>query len=155
MAAPTSLGDLRSASAADLDRLGAGRLPGLIGMEFVEVSPQRMRSRLAVRPELLAPHDFLHAATVVALADTTCGFGTLLNLPEGAHSFTTLELKSNFTGTVREGVIECEAAPLHRGRNTQLWDARVFDRQGDRTIALFRCTQMILWPRAPVTPPPP
>ena len=125
-----------------------GYLPELIGMELVSIKTGRLQSRLIVRQNLLAPNGFLHAATIIGLADTTCGFGTMAHLPEGAESFTTIELKTNFLGTVREGRIHCEARLEHSGRTIQVWDAVVTDEASGRTIALFRCTQMILWPKA-------
>lgn len=125
-----------------------GRLPGLIGMEVVEVGQGAIRGRLELRPELWAPNGFLHAASIIALADTLCGFGCTASLPEGASGFTTVELKSNFLGTLREGAIACEATMVHGGRTTQVWDATVRDEATGRTIALFRCTQMVLYPRA-------
>jgi uncharacterized protein (TIGR00369 family) len=70
-----------------------------------------------------------------------------VNLPEGAQSFTTIELKSNFVGTKRGGAIGCEAKLVHGGRTTQVWDATVSDEESGKPIALFRCTQMILYPR--------
>jgi uncharacterized protein (TIGR00369 family) len=105
-------------------------------------------AELDIRPELLAPNGYLHAATVIALADTACGFGCIAHLPKGAENFTTVELKTNFLGTAREGTLACVARPVHLGNVTQVWDATV-TRHGDgRTLALFRCTQMILWPKA-------
>jgi uncharacterized protein (TIGR00369 family) len=95
----------------------------------------------------MAPNGFLHAATVIALADTSCGYACVANLPQGASGFTTLELKSNFLGTTREGAIFCRATPAHLGRTTQVWDAEVTIEGTDRRIALFRCTQMVLWPK--------
>lgn len=124
---------------------GAGHLPGLVGAEIVSVEPTLVRSRLAVRKEVMAPNGFLHAATVIALADTSCGYGCVANLPEGASGFTTIELKANFVGTAREGVIACRATPVHLGRTTQVWDAEVGLEGEERRIALFRCTQMVLW----------
>ena len=108
--------------------------------------PGRLTSRLPIRPELLAPNGYLHAAAVIALADTTCGYGTLTDLPEGAQNFTTIELKSNFLGTAREGIVTCVATRVHGGRTTQVWDATVTDDLSGKTIALFRCTQLILYP---------
>lgn len=130
----------------DLNARGEGYLPGLIGLRYTHVSYEALRTELTVRRELLAPNGFLHAASVIALADTTCGYGTRLHLPEGAESFTTIELKSNHLGTARDGVITCEARPVHTGRTTQVWDAEVRNAQG-RVIALFRCTQAVLYPR--------
>ena len=126
---------------------GQGYLPGLIGIEFRDVARGRVTSRLALRTEHLAPNGYLHAATVVALADTSCGYGTIASLPDGASAFTTIELKSNFLGTVLEGAIACEATLVHGGRTTQVWDATVTDEATARVIALFRCTQMLLYPR--------
>jgi len=131
----------------ELNDRGTGTLPGLIGLEILEVQESRIRGRLRLREELLAPNGYLHAATVVALADTSCGYGCFANLPDGAEGFTTVELKSNFVGTKHEGVIGCEAKMAHGGRTTQVWDAVVTDADSGKPIALFRCTQMILYPR--------
>jgi uncharacterized protein (TIGR00369 family) len=130
---------------ADLQRAGEGFLPGLLGVEMDGWEGGVVRARLAVRPHHLAPNGYLHAATVVAIADTACGYGSILSLPEGATGFTTIELKTNFLRSAREGTISCEARLVHGGRTTQLWDATVADEQ-DRTMALFRCTQLMLRP---------
>src|SRR5215831_10176618 len=127
---------------------GVGRLPALIGVRFTGVAENRIDAELDVRPELLAPNGYLHAATVIALADTACGYGCLAHLPAGAENFTTIELKSNFLGTAREGRLACVATASHLGSTTQVWDAVVTDPGKGRTIALFRCTQLVLWPRA-------
>jgi uncharacterized protein (TIGR00369 family) len=125
---------------------GIGRLPALIGVRFTGVAEHRIDAELDIRPELLAPNGYLHAATVIALADTACGYGCLAHLPEGAENFTTIELKSNFLGTARDGTLACVATPAHLGATTQVWDAVVSDRGRGRKIALFRCTQLVLWP---------
>ena len=131
----------------ELNERGMGTLPGLIGLTILEAEEGKISSRLDLREELMAPNGYLHAATVVALADTSCGYGTFVNLPEGARSFTTIELKCNFVGTKRGGAIGCEAKLVHGGRTTQVWDATVSDEESGKPIALFRCTQMILYPR--------
>jgi 1,4-dihydroxy-2-naphthoyl-CoA hydrolase len=132
-------------TAEHFNRRNAGYLPGLVGLTVLRVGPDAVESRLAVRQELLAPNGFLHAASVIALADTSAGYGCVATLPTGASGFTTIELKSNFLGTAREGAIACRATPVHLGRTTQVWDARVTVEGGDKVIALFRCTQMVLW----------
>jgi len=124
-----------------------GHLPGLIGLSIVSVRPEGVESRLEVRREVLAPNGFLHAASVIALADTSCGYGCVSHLPKGASGFTTVELKANFIGTALEGTIVCRATPLHLGRTTQVWDAAVSVEGGGAQIALFRCTQLVLWPK--------
>lgn len=124
-----------------------GYLPGLFGIEFTHLAPGEMGGKLTIRQEMMAPNGYLHAATIIALADTVCGVAVIGNLPEGASGFTTIELKSNFLGTAREGVLTCEGRMVHGGRTTQVWDASVVSEVSGKTIALFRCTQMILYPR--------
>lgn len=124
-----------------------GHLPGLLGIRILDIGQGFLRAELPVRKELFAPNGFLHAGSVVTLADTSCGYGCVAHLPEGASGFTTVELKSNHLGTAREGVIEVEAKAVHLGRTTHVWDAVVTHRETAKTIALFRCTQMILWPK--------
>lgn len=133
--------------ASEFEERGAGKLPGHLGIEVLEVEAGRTVMRLPVRPELLAPNGYLHAASVVGLADTAAGYGCVASLPEGAAGFTTIELKSNFLGTLTEGALRTEATLVHGGRTTQIWDAPVTDEATGKVLALFRCTQMILWPR--------
>ncbi len=134
-------------SARDFDQRGRGYLPSLMGMRAVEVGEGSFVIELDVRPDLMAPNGFLHAGTVVSLADTAAGYGCIANLPEGAESFTTVELKANLLGTARAGTLRAVARAVHLGRTTQVWDANVYANGGERPIALFRCTQMILWPK--------
>jgi len=124
--------------------LGRDRLPGLIGIDVEEIETGRVRMRLRLRDELLAPNGYLHAGTVVALADSSCGYGCIASLPEGATGFTTIELKTNFLGTALEGTLSCESTLIHGGRTTQVWDATVTDETGKK-LALFRCTQLLLY----------
>jgi 1,4-dihydroxy-2-naphthoyl-CoA hydrolase len=135
-------------TAPDLDafrELGRGRFPGALGIDVVEVDRGGTRMRLLIRPHHLAPNGYLHAGVVTGLADSACGYGCVASLPEGAVNFATIEVKTNFLGTALDGELECRAWLVHGGRTTQVWDAEV--RAGDRAIALFRCTQLILYPR--------
>lgn len=131
--------------ADQLNALGARHLPGHLGIVVDEVTPSTVKAHLAVRTELMAPNGFLHAGSVVTLADTCAGYGCMAHLPEGAAGFTTVELKSNHLGTAREGTVDCVATAVHLGRTTQVWDAVVTSRETGKTLALFRCTQMILY----------
>ena len=121
-----------------------GFLPGLLGIRVLEIGQGRVLAALDIRKVHNAPNGFLHAGTVVTLADTACGYGCIAHLPEGAKGFTTIELKSNHLGTALEGTIEAEVTAAHLGRSTHVWDATVRRKSDGRTIALFRCTQMIL-----------
>jgi uncharacterized protein (TIGR00369 family) len=126
----------------DPTHVGAGTFPALVGIE-VDAREGEALGRLSVRPEHLAPNGYLHAGAVVALADTVCGFGCVASLPEGARGFTTIELKTNFLGTARDGTLTCRGRLVHGGRTTQVWDATVENAEG-RALALFRCTQLLL-----------
>jgi uncharacterized protein (TIGR00369 family) len=127
---------------------GASHLPGLLGIEITAAAPAMMAAELEVRDELLAPNGYLHAASVVALADTCCGYGSAANLPDGATGFTTIELKTNFVRTATSGRIGCVAELVHGGRNTQLWKAEVTRLADGKAMAHFSCTQMLLYPGA-------
>jgi uncharacterized protein (TIGR00369 family) len=126
----------------------AGFLPEAIGIEWGEVVNSRAQARLVVARQHMAPNGFLHAASVIGLADSACGFGCMASLPPGALNFTTLELKTNFLGTARQGdAIAAVARLVHGGRTTQVWDAEVTHETSGKTIALFRCTQLLLYPK--------
>jgi 1,4-dihydroxy-2-naphthoyl-CoA hydrolase len=129
------------------NKRGTGKLPGHLGIVFTQVSPTEVCGELALEDFHMAPNGFLHAGSIVALADTCCGYGCFASLPHGATGFTTIELKSNHLGTAREGTIASRATPLHLGRTTQVWDAVVSHKDTGRTIALFRCTQLVLYPK--------
>jgi 1,4-dihydroxy-2-naphthoyl-CoA hydrolase len=144
----TTAASASAPSASEFEELGRGLLPGVLGLEFDSVEAGHVTSRLPVDRRHMAPNGFLHAASVIALADTSCGYGCVASLPPGATGFTTIELKSNFMGTARAGdTLGCRAWLVHGGRSTQVWDAEVTD-EGGKTLALFRCTQMVLYPKA-------
>ena len=104
-----------------LKKRADGSLPGFMGVQPVEVAEKKLVARLEIQKHHTAPNGYLHAASVIALADTTCGYATLAHMPDGGKNFTTIELKS-----------------------THVWDAEVVHEETGKTIALFRCTQMIL-----------
>ena len=131
-----------------LNAAGADLLPGHMGLEVLELAMARARIRCDLKPHHLAPNGYLHAGTVITIADTAAGYGCIANMPEGATGFTTIEMKANFLGTLLEGAIVAEADMVHGGRTTQVWDAIVRDEPTGKTLAMFRCTQLILYPRA-------
>ncbi len=130
---------------AVLNARARGQLAGLIGVEVLDLGDAGLRSRLALRPELLAANGYVHAAALVALADTTCGFGALAFLPDGARSYATLELSGSFVGTARDGAVLCAAVPAELGRQTQSWEAVCVAEGDGRRLAIFRCTQLVLY----------
>lgn len=134
-------------SAEQFNKRGKSYLSEHLGITAVEIRQGYSELRLPIAQHLMAANGYLHAGSVVTLADSACGMGCMASLPEGANSFTTIELKSNFLGTCLEGAIIAKATLLHGGRSTQVWDATVTREADDKAIAHFRCTQMILYPR--------
>lgn len=132
---------------AFLEAAGQPRLPGLLGIELTSLAKGICTMRVDVEQKHEASNGYLHAATVIALADTAAGYGTVASLPPGATGFTTIELKSNHLGTLRSGGMVATAVMVHGGRTTQVWDAMVTAEETGRTVALFRNTQLILYPR--------
>lgn len=127
---------------------GADKLPGHLGLELVEIGEKSAVMRCEIQPFHIAPNGYLHAGSVLSLADTCAGYGCVGNLPTGATGFTTVELKANFVGTLLEGAMVATARMVHGGRTTQVWDVEVRAEKGGRKLALFRCTQMILYRRS-------
>ncbi len=129
----------------EINNLTIHTLPGYLGIVVTQVSDAEVRSKLTVKDTLIAPNGFLYAGSIVSLADTTAGHGCVASLPQDATGFTTIELKSNHLGSAKDGILDCTAKIVHRGRTTQVWDAVVTHRQTGKTLALFRCTQLILY----------
>jgi len=127
--------------------LAEGTLVSHLGINIISVQRGQSHLELPIQPFLLAPNGYLHAGSVISLADSAAGFGCMASLPEGASGFTTIEIKSNHLGTARDGELVCTATVVHAGKSTQVWDAIVKNKATDQTIALFRCTQMILYPK--------
>jgi uncharacterized protein (TIGR00369 family) len=132
---------------AHLNQLQIGSLPDFLRLEWTEAREGIVRGRFRVERKHMAPNGYLHAASVVALADTACGYGCRIASPAEAVGFTTVEIKTNYLGTTREGLVTCEARLIHAGRLIQVWDAHVHAEAVGKPIALFRCTQMLLYPK--------
>lgn len=135
-------------NAAQFNEWTVGYLPHTLGIIATSVERNEVRCEMPVRKSLAAPHGYLHAGSIVSLADTAAGFGCIASLPEGAKGFTTIELKSNHLGTALDGTLQCTAKLVHGGRTTQVWDAEVTHAESGKTLALFRCTQLIVYERS-------
>ena len=121
----------------------------LLGISVNDADTGPLAGRFTVTHDLIAGTGYLWAPVVIALADALCAVGVGRNWPENATSFTTVESKANFLSSAREGeVVTALATPLHLGSTTQVWDATVTNESSGRTMAAYRCTQMILYPRA-------
>jgi len=137
----------RPESAHEFNQFGQEMLPGYLGIKILSVASDKVIAQLPICRQIMAPNGYLHAGAIISFADTACGYGTIASLPNNAVGFTTIELKSNFINTAREGTLSCEAIPLHQGRTTHVWNAQVKHMESDRVLAEFRCTQLVLWPQ--------
>jgi uncharacterized protein (TIGR00369 family) len=125
-----------------------GCLPGELEIEWDEVANGRASGGFTVKKKHMAPNGFMHAASVIALVDSACGYACVCSLPDGASGFTTIEIKANHMGTAKEGErVTCQARLVHGGRMTQVWDAEAVNATTGKVMAVFRCTQMVLWPK--------
>jgi len=120
----------------------------LLGITLDEEEGGPLSGQFTVTHPLIAGTGYLWAPVVIALADALCAVGVSRNWPENAASFTTVESKANFLSSAREDeVVAGLASPLHVGATTQVWDATVTNVSTGRTMAAYRCTQLILYPR--------
>jgi len=117
-----------------LNSVGQPFLPGHLGIRVTGAGEGWLEGEFHVATHHMAPNGFLHAGSVVTLADSLCGFACIRALPEGASGFTTIELKSNFLGTAREGKVIARAEARHLGRTTQIWDATVTHAETGKTV---------------------
>lgn len=125
-----------------------GILPGLLGIELVEVTPDRVLATLKVRPELCTTGKILHGGTIMAFADTLGAIGAVVNMPQG-YATATIESKTNFVGGAAEGsTVTGETTPVHKGRSTQVWQTRITGAEG-KLVALVTQTQIVMPPRKP------
>jgi uncharacterized protein (TIGR00369 family) len=124
-----------------------GLLPDLLGIEFVDVTPDKVVATLLVRPDLCTVGGILHGGSIMAFADTLGAIGTVASMPQGATT-ATLESKTNFVGGAPAGsTVTGEATPVHKGRTTQVWQTRITGAEG-KLVALVTQTQIVLPPRS-------
>jgi 1,4-dihydroxy-2-naphthoyl-CoA hydrolase len=135
-----------SASAAEWTDFGRDTFDEVMGVTVTRIEDGLVLGEIALEARHFGTSGFVHAAVIIGLADTLAAYGCAASLPTGARSYTTLELKTNFIAAAQGNRLRCRAVRLHAGRSTQIWDATVTD-DADRTVAAYRCTEIILWPR--------
>jgi uncharacterized protein (TIGR00369 family) len=132
--------------AAQIQERLTGILPELLGIQLVEVTPDKVLATLKVRPELCTTGKILHGGSIMAFADTLGAVGTVVNLPQG-HGTATIESKTNFIGGAAEGtIVTGESTPVHKGRTTQVWQTRITNAEG-KLVAIVTQTQIVMPPR--------
>lgn len=117
--------------------------PGLIGVELVEATPERVVATLRVRPDLCTTGGILHGGAHMAFADTLGAVGTFLNLPAGKRT-TTTDSSTKFIGGARVGTtVTGESIALHRGRTTMVWQTSLRNEDG-KLCSVVTQTQLVL-----------
>lgn len=122
--------------------LSAGTLGDVMGIELVELSPDRVVARLPVTRKVHQPFGLLHGGASVALAETVASIGAWANIDPAREIAVGLEINANHVRAVREGVVTATATPLHRGRSTQIWEIRLVD-EADKLVCISRCTMAV------------
>lgn len=137
-------------TAAAIQEIIAPHLPGLLGIEIAEATPDRVVGRLPVKPEICTTGLILHGGAIMAFADTLGAVGTFMNLPTGATT-TTIESSTKFLAAAAEGtVVSGETIPLHKGRTTMVWQTSI-RREDGRLCAVVSQTQLVIGPKASAT----
>lgn len=137
-------------TAAAIQKIIAPHLPGLLGIEIVEATPDRVVGRLPVKAEICTTGRILHGGGIMAFADTLGAVGTFMNLPPGATT-TTIESSTKFVAAAAEGTaVIGETIPLHKGRTTMVWQTSV-RREDGRLCAVVSQTQLVMGPKASAT----
>ena len=113
-----------------------------LGIEFVEITPDRVVARLKVDERLMTVTGTIHGGTLMAFADTIGAAGTVANLADGQRT-ATLESKTNFIAGCKSGTVQAEAKPIHKGKRTHVWETRITDEAG-KLLSVTTQTQMIL-----------
>lgn len=133
----------------DLERLQQMSLPfaDLMGIGFTAATREKVVAELQIRDDLCTRPAVLHGGAIMAFADTLGAAATILNLPEGMWT-TTVESKTNFLSSAPAGTrVTGETTPVHRGRQTMVWQTRVL-REDGRLVALVTQTQLVFEPKS-------
>ena len=126
-----------------IQSLLAPLFPGLMGVQLLEVTPERVRATLVVRPDLCTTGDSMHGGAFMAFADTLGGVATYVNLPPNSRT-TTIESSTKFLrGAPVGSTVHAECTAFHKGRTTMVWQTLVRGAD-DRLCAVVTQTQLVI-----------
>ena len=130
-------------TAEQMQEMFASLLPGLMGVELEEATPEKVVATMLVRPDLCTVGNVLHGGAFMAFADTLGAIGTVMNLAPGTRT-TTIESKTNFVGAAPVNTrVHAQSTPLHRGKTTHVWQTMIRSEAG-KLCAVVTQTQMVL-----------
>ena len=101
----------------------------VLGLELVEADGDRVHGRLPVQPHLHQPYGIVHGGVWCSVVETAASVGGALWFGDRGQ-VVGVSNHTNFLRAVREGTLDVEATPLHRGRTQQLWTVHITDADG-------------------------
>jgi len=128
---------------AILETLPTRGLADRLGIEIIEMTPERVVATMPVDDRTRQPFGILHGGASVALAETVASLGAVMNVDLEKASAVGLEINANHLRAKREGTVRATATPFHVGRSTQVWDIRIVDEEG-RSVCVSRCTLAVV-----------
>jgi uncharacterized protein (TIGR00369 family) len=127
----------------DFQALRYRGLPQQLGIEIVELTPDRVVATMPVDERTRQPFGILHGGASVALAETVVSLGAWANIDRARFMAVGLEINANHLRAKADGVVRAVGVPLHRGRTTQVWSVEIRDEQ-ERLVCVSRCTLAIV-----------
>jgi 1,4-dihydroxy-2-naphthoyl-CoA hydrolase len=101
----------------------------VLGLRLTDVGPDRVAGSFAVEPHLHQPHGILHGGVLCSVVESAASIGGAVWFGDRGNVVGVAN-HTNFLRAVREGTLDVEATPVHRGRTQQLWSVRVRDAAG-------------------------
>lgn len=137
----------RDWSPGELADLTRDTLVSHLGIEFVEIFPDALCARMAVRAETAQRLGFLHGGASVALAETTGSLASQMCIDREQYASVGLEINANHVRPVPMGQsVQATARPAHLGRQSHIWEIRIETAEG-KLACIARLTTAIQ-PRA-------
>ena len=118
-------------------------LPDTLGIEILELTPDRVVATMPVERRTHQPFGILHGGASVALAETAASLGAWINVDRERFHAVGLEINANHMRAKADGSVRATAVPIHRGTTTHVWSIEIRDEQ-ERLVCVSRCTLAIV-----------
>ena len=118
-------------------------LAGALGIELVELTPDRVVATMPVDDRTRQPFGILHGGASIALAETVASFGAAMRIDRERFVAVGQEINANHLRPKTEGIVTATAVPVHTGRSTQVWTIEIRDEDG-RLVSISRCTMAVV-----------
>ncbi len=125
--------ETRALFPGDID---TGGWTGAMGMRFSTLRADEVVLEWTVGPQHLQPFGLVHGGVYCGAVETAGSVGALAAAGPG-YQVVGVENQTSFLRAVSSGTLRCKAAPVHVGRQFQLWEAQITDQEG-RIVAAGR-----------------